>query len=200
MTVRAVVFDLGGVLIDWNPRYLYRDVFADDDEMEHFLGSVCTMEWHYQHDLGRPMAVTLPEHAARFPEYRDAIMLWGDENAMIGGSHADVVEVLRDVCARSVPCYALTNWPAETFPAARKRFEFLDWFEGILVSGEEGVGKPDHAVFRLLCERFDLDPQSTLFVDDTAGNIDAAHTLGFRTHRFRGAAELRSELTRLGIL
>ncbi len=200
MTIKAVVFDLGGVLIDWNPRYLYRDVFADLDEMEHFLGSVCTMEWHYQHDLGRPMSVTLPEHADRFPDYRDAIMMWDDENAMIGGAHDDVVAIVHELRDRSVPCYALTNWPAETFPAARRRFAFLEAFENILVSGEEGVAKPDPAIFQLVLDRFGLHAPATLFIDDSAGDVAAADALGFRTHLFRSAQQLRSELGRVGVL
>jgi 2-haloacid dehalogenase len=200
VTVEAVVFDLGGVLIDWNPRYLYRTVFADEAEMEHFLGTVCTLEWHFEHDRGRPMSESLPERAARFPEYRDAIMLWADENGMIGGAHGDVVAIVRELRDRSVPCYALTNWPSETFPAARDRFEFLAWFNGIVVSGEERIAKPDHAIFRLLCDRYDLDPESTLFVDDTEGNIDVAGSLGFVAHRFRSAEVLRAELVRLGLL
>jgi 2-haloacid dehalogenase len=198
--VRAVVFDLGGVLIDWNPRYLYRAVFADDDEMEYFLGNVCTLEWHFQHDRGRPMAESLPELAARFPQYRDQIMLWSDENGMIRDAHHDVVAVLHELVDRAVSCYALTNWPRETFPAARQRFEFLRWFAGIVVSGEERLSKPDPAIFRLLCDRYGLEPASTLFIDDHQANIDAAAALGFATHRFQSAETLNVELISLGLL
>jgi 2-haloacid dehalogenase len=200
LTVQAVVFDLGGVLIDWNPRYLYRDVFANDEEMEYFLGSVCTLEWHFQHDRGRPMAETLPELAARFPQYRDQIMLWSDENGMIRDAHHDVVAIVHELHDRHVPCYALTNWPNETFPAARERFAFFELFAGIVVSGEERISKPDHAIFRLLCDRYRLTPESTLFIDDHQANVDAAAQLGFVTHRFRNAEMLRMELRRLGVL
>lgn len=198
--VVAVVFDLGGVLIDWNPRHLYRDVFTGADEMEHFLGAVCTLEWHAQHDLGRPMARTLPEQAARFPEYREHIMLWANQDAMVGGAIPETVEILRRLRARLVPCFAVTNWPSESFARVRGRFEFLDWFDGIVVSGDERMAKPDPRIFRLLIDRYHLDPAATLFVDDSPVHCAAAAELGFRTHVFTSADELVADLEDLGLL
>jgi 2-haloacid dehalogenase len=200
MGIEAVVFDLGGVLIDWNPRHLYRAVFASEDEMERFLGSVCTLQWHYQHDLGQSMSVTLPEQAERFPEYRAQIMLWADQDAMVGGAVAGVVEVLRGLRARSVPCFAITNWPSESFSHVRDRFDFLGWFDGVVVSGEERVAKPDPRIFRLLLDRYGLDASSTLFIDDSPGHIAAAADIGFVTHVFHTADELTTTLVDLELL
>ena len=190
MAVEAVVFDLGGVLIDWNPRHLYRRVFAGEDEMERFLDSVCTLDWHYQHDLGRSMSVTLPELAERFPEYRAQIMLWANQDAMVDDAVAEVVDVLRRLRARSVPCFAITNWPSESFGSVRERFDFLGWFDGIVVSGEERIAKPDPRIFRILLDRYGLDARSTLFIDDSPGHVAVAAEIGFVTHVFRSAGEI----------
>lgn len=198
--VDAVVFDLGGVLIDWNPRHLYRSIFDDEDEMEAFLGSVCTMEWHYQHDLGRPMTETLPELIAQYPQHEAHILSWAREDEMIAGAIEPTVEILRELCARAVPCYALSNWPQESFTRQRDRFSFLTWFSGIVVSGAEGVAKPDPAIFGLLVDRYQLDPPSTLFIDDSPMHVEAARGIGMRVHRFTTAEVLRGELAALGLL
>jgi len=198
--IEAVVFDLGGVLIDWNPRHLYRDVFSGEAEMEHFLDTVCTLDWHYQHDLGRPMSDTLPALAAEFPDYHTQIMLWADQEAMVGGAISETVEVLRRLRARAVPCYAVTNWPGDSFARVRDRFDFLDWFDGIVVSGDERIAKPDPRIFHLLVDRYELDPGATLFVDDSPGHCAAAAELGFRTHVFTSAEALVAELAELGVL
>jgi 2-haloacid dehalogenase len=168
--------------------------------MERVLGSVCTLEWHYQHDLGRPMSVTVPELADRFPEYRAQIMLWADQEAMVGSAAADVVEILRRLRARPVPCFAITNWPSESFGHVRERFDFLGWFDGIVVSGEELVAKPDPRIFRLLIDRYGLESGSTLFIDDSPGHVAAAAAMGFVTHRFRTADELTTALRDLELL
>jgi 2-haloacid dehalogenase len=195
-----VVFDLGGVLIDWNPRHLYRSMFDNEDEMEAFLGSVCTMEWHYQHDLGRSMSETLPELVAQHPEHEAHILAWAREDEMIAGAIEPTVAILRELCDRSVPCYALSNWPHESFARQRDRFSFLAWFSGIVVSGSEGVAKPDPAIFRLLLDRYHLDPASTLFIDDSATHVRAACEVGMRVHRFTTAEALSRELAALGLL
>jgi len=198
--VDAVVFDLGGVLIDWDPRHLYCTVFATDEALEYFLGSVCSLEWHFQHDRGAPMSQTVPDLAARFPEYHDEIMRWTEQDAMIRGALDEVVELLRRLRTRSVRCFALTNWPAESFDRARERFPFLGWFDGIVISGEERIAKPEPAIFRRLLDRYGLDAQSTLFVDNSRENIDAAQTLGFQTHLFHTAGALAADLARRGLL
>ena len=167
MPVKAVVFDLGGVLIDWDPRYLYRKLLADEAAVEEFLATVCTMEWTLEHE--------------RWPE-------------MLGGDIPGAVELLAELRAAGVPLYALTNWSADTFGFARERFGFLGWFDGILVSGEERLVKPDPAIFELLAERFGLDPRETFYVDDSEVNVAAARELGFDAVSFTGPQRLRRDL------
>jgi len=197
-----VVFDLGGVLIDWDPRHLYRKLFSGDDAaMEHFLATVCTHEWHRHHDAGRPMAETtrlLIEQHPDKAELIDAFRLRAGE--MIGGAIGGTVEILGELHRAEVPLYALSNWPAETFPLARERFDFLDRFAGILISGDVAVIKPDPHIFALLAERFAIDPQHAVFIDDVEANTAAADRLGFHAIRFTGAAALRQELAALGLL
>ena len=195
MPVEAVVFDLGGVLIDWDPRYLYRKLLADEAAMEEFLATVCTPEWNAEQDRGRPFAEGVAELAGRHPEHAVAIAAYHERwPEMVAGDVPGTVEVLADLRAAGVPLYALTNWSAETFAITRPRFEFLDWFCGLLVSGEEGIAKPDPAIFRLLLDRFGLDPAATFFVDDSEANVATARELGIDAVRFTGPRRLRREL------
>ena len=200
--VEAVVFDLGGVLIDWNPRYLYRQLFdGDDAAMEAFLTGITTQEWNARQDGGRTWAEAVAELAERHPEQRDLIEAYRERwEEMLGGPIAGTVEVLRELRDAHVPLYALTNWSAETFPIARDRYEFLGWFQGVVVSGEVRLVKPDAAIFHHLMERFGLEAPSTLFIDDHEPNIGAARALGIQAIRFRDPAHLRTELTDLGLL
>jgi 2-haloacid dehalogenase len=199
--VRAVLFDLGGVLVDWDPRHLYRSVFADEAEMEWFLTEVCHPEWNETQDGGRPFAEGVAEAVARHPRYRAEIEAfharWPE---MLNGEVPGTVELLAALRQRRVPLYALTNWSAETYPVALERFGFLAWFDGVVVSGRERVRKPDPAIFRLVCERHDLDPATTLFVDDSDRNVAAARALGFRTHRFTDAGALADALAALDLV
>ncbi|HZT65307.1 MAG TPA: HAD family phosphatase [Acidimicrobiales bacterium] len=196
------MFDLGGVLVDWDPRHLYRALFGGDTAaMEHFLGHVCTHDWHYQHDLGRPMSETCAELAAAHPGQEPLIWAWRDRaEEMIGAPIEGTVEVLRKVRARGVPCYALSNWPLETFHLCRRRFGFLSLFDGIVISGEEGVAKPDPEIFRRLIGRYGLRPEATVFVDDHPAHVETAAGLGFRTIRYEGPRGLRRRLAELGLL
>jgi 2-haloacid dehalogenase len=193
--VEAVVFDLGGVLIDWDPRYLYRKLLADEGEVEEFLATVCTPEWNAEQDRGRPFAEGVAELVERHPAHAAAIAAYAERWAeMLGGELTGTVEVLAELRAAGMPVYALTNWSAETFGVARERFAFLDWFRGVLVSGEERLIKPDPRFFRLLVERFGLDPRATFYVDDSAANVAAARRLGFDAVRFTGPERLRRDL------
>jgi len=193
---KAVVFDLGGVLIDWDPRYLYRKLLADEAAVEEFLATVCTPEWNAEQDRGRPFAEGVAELAERHPEHAADIAAYHERwPEMLAGEVPGSVEVLADLRAAGVPLYALTNWAAETFAITRERFEFLDWFCGLLVSGEEGMTKPDPAIFRLLLDRFGLDPAATVFVDDSEANVAAARGLGIDAVRFTGPERLRRELS-----
>ncbi|HEV3463433.1 MAG TPA: HAD family phosphatase [Actinomycetota bacterium] len=195
MTTKAVVFDLGGVLIDWDPRYLYRKLLADEAAVEEFLTTVCTPEWNAEQDRGRPFAEGVAELVERYPAHAAAITAYHERwPEMLGGDIGGTVELLAELRAAGVPLYALTNWSAETFAIARERFQFLDWFDGVLVSGEERMIKPDPAIFQLMVERFGLDPGSTFYVDDSAANVEAAGRLGFDAVRFTSPGQLRRDL------
>jgi 2-haloacid dehalogenase len=195
VATKAVVFDLGGVLIEWDPRHLYRKLLADEAAVEEFLATVCTPEWNAELDRGRPFAEGVAELVERHPEHAAAIAAYHERwPEMVAGDIPGTVEVLAELRAAGVPLYALTNWSAETFAITRGRFEFLEWFDGLLVSGEERVTKPDPAIFQLLLDRFGLDPTATVFVDDSEANVAAARRLGFDAIRFTGHEELRREL------
>ena len=195
MAVKAAVFDLGGVLIDWDPRYLYRKLLAEEGEVEEFLATVCTPEWNAEQDRGRPFAEGVAELVGRHPAHAAAIAAFHERwPEMLGGDIPGAVELLAELRATGLPLYALTNWSAETFVVARERFAFLDWFDGLLVSGEERIIKPDPAIFELLLDRFGLDPGSTFYVDDSPANVAAAAALGLDAVRFTGPGRLRRDL------
>jgi 2-haloacid dehalogenase len=199
--VKAVVFDLGGVLIDWDPRYLYRKLLDDEAAVEEFLATVCTPEWNAEQDRGRPFAEGVAELVERHPVHAAAITAYHERwTEMLGGDIAGTVELLDELRDTGVPLYALTNWSAETFGIARERYQFLEWFDGVLVSGEERMIKPDPAIFRLLLDRFGLDPGAAFYVDDSPANVAAAGELGFDAVRFTGPEQLRRDLEARGLL
>ncbi len=197
-----VVFDLGGVLIDWDPRHLYRKLFAGDEAaMEHFLATVCTHEWHRHHDAGRSLAEGVRTLKDLHPDKAELIDAFGTrQGEMLAGSIAGAVEILKELRDRDVPLYALSNWPAETFPLARQRFDFLGWFHGIVVSGEISAIKPEPRIYEVLLERFAIDPLSAVFIDDVAVNAAAARAFGIHAIHFTTPAALRAELVALGLL
>jgi 2-haloacid dehalogenase len=198
--VRAAVFDLGGVVIDWNPRYLYRKLLDDEAAVERFLTEVCTQEWNAQQDVGRPWSEAVELLASDHPDQRDLIAAYRERwDEMLGGPIHNTVELLAELRATGLPLYALSNWSAETFPVARSRYRFLDWFEGIVISGEIGLSKPDPRIFRYLLDRYRLDAPSTVFVDDSELNVATARDLGMVGIRFTGARQLRGDLAALGL-
>ncbi len=197
----AAVFDLGGVLIDWNPRHLYRRLIPDEAEMERFVRDVVSAEWNLEHDRGRPFDDGIALLTRRHPDQAELIAAFRDRwPEMLGGPIQPTVDVLAELRDAGVRLLALTNWSAETFVHAPPRFPFLAWFESIIVSGEEGLVKPDPAIFRLLVERHGLEPDRTVFVDDLEANVVAAAALGFVAVRFSNAAALRRDLVGLGLL
>jgi 2-haloacid dehalogenase len=199
--VQAAVFDLGGVLIDWNPRYLYRKLLADDPAVEAFLTEICTQEWNAEQDLGRPWSEAVETLAREHPEERALIAAYRERwEEMLGGPIDESVALLAELRASGLPLFALSNWSAETFPIALSRYSFLDWFTGIVISGEVRLAKPDPHVFRHLLDRFGLDAVSTVFVDDSRRNVEAAAELGMIAIEFRDASQLRVELSALGAL
>jgi 2-haloacid dehalogenase len=197
-----VVFDLGGVLIDWDPRHLYRKLFADDEAaIEHFLANVCTHAWNRCQDAGRSFAEGARLLKAEHPDKAELIDAYGARfDEMMAGPIAGSLEILAELRDRDTPLYALSNWSAETYPPAFDRFEFLRWFRGILVSGEVKVIKPDPRIFELLLERFAIDPLSTIFIDDVEANAAAARRFGIHAIHFTNPTALRAELAALGLL
>ncbi|HLN40896.1 MAG TPA: HAD-IA family hydrolase [Acidimicrobiales bacterium] len=195
--IRAVVFDVGGVLVDWDPRYLYRTMIADEEAMERFLTEVCTLEWHAQHDLGASYEDTIPALAAAHPQWAHEVRAWGERFVeMYGGVFEGTVALLADLRRRRLPLIASTNWGAQSWAQAKARYGFLRWFDGALVSGEVGVAKPDPAFFDLLVDTFGLQPAETFYIEDNLVNLKAAAQRGFVTHHFVSSQTLAAELRR----
>lgn len=196
---KTVVFDLGGVLVDWDPRYLYRTLMPSEAEVERFLTEVATPEWNAAQDVGRTWAEAVETLSAQFPEHADLIAAY-DERWLetIRGDIPGTVEILGQLRAAGTPLYALTNWSAEKFPLARERFGWLAWFEGIVVSGEEQVVKPDPRIYRILLDRHGLDPAATVFIDDSRPNVEAAAAVGITALHFTSPQGLRDDLDGLG--
>lgn len=198
--VEAVVFDIGGVLLDWSPRHFYRELGVDEARIDHLLTSVCTPEWNGELDRGRPFAEACADLAARHPDDADLIHAWRRQDEMVFGEIPGVADIVRDLQRRGVPLFLLTNMPADVFAARRARYDVLSLFSGAVVSGEEGVLKPDPAIFDIVATRFTLDRPRTLFVDDSAANVAAATACGIHGVLFHDASTLRVELTAAGLL
>jgi 2-haloacid dehalogenase len=198
----TVVFDLGGVLIDWDPRYLYRKLFdGDDAAMEDFLANVCSPCWNDQQDAGRTFAEACALLKVSHPKEAQLIDAWFERyDEMLGGEIPGSVEILTELKDRGVALYALSNWSAETFPFAVKRFKWLSWFRGILLSGEVRLLKPDPRIFKVFIERFGIDPARSIYIDDRSGNVQAAVETGMRGILFTDSGSLRRELTSSGLI
>jgi 2-haloacid dehalogenase len=199
--ITTVTFDLGGVLIDWDPRYLARTLFDDEAEMEAFLAEVTTPAWNAEQDAGRTWVEAVESLAAEHPERRPLIeayhLRWPET---LGDAIQGTVDILAELRGAGIRLLALSNWSAETFPVARERYPFLGWFEGIVISGEVKAAKPDERIFRVLIDRHGVEPAETLFVDDNEPNVAAAAALGFATVRFTDPPALRAVLEQLGVL
>lgn len=200
--ITAVVFDLGAVLVDWNPEYLYSKLIPDPDERRVFLGEVCTLEWNYAMDGGLSVRDEVAKLAAQHPEHADLINAWWDRwSEMLGDEIPGTREIAERISASGMPLYALTNWSAETWPLGLARFPFLgELFDGIVVSGDEGVAKPDPRLFAILNDRYSLDPATTVFIDDSPTNVAAATALGYQAHLFTSANDLEVWLRELDVL
>jgi 2-haloacid dehalogenase len=200
--IDTVIFDLGGVLIDWNPRHLYRKLFDDDvDAMERFLAEVCTQEWNLKQDAGRSWDDAVADAVARHPQHAVHIRAYRDRwEETLGGAIDGTVALLDELRSRPLRLLALTNWSAETFPIGQRHFPFLDWFEGVVVSGVEKLIKPDRAIYELLLRRYGVAAERAVFIDDSKANVDGARHAGLHAIHFRDAAGLRRELRALGVL
>jgi len=197
-----VVFDIGGVLIDWDPRHLYRKLFpADEPAMEHFLANVCTHEWNRGQDAGRSFAEGARLLKLQHPDKTELIDAYGARfDEMMPGPIAGTVEIVAELHQRDTPLYVLSNFSAETFPAALERFDFLRWFRGLVISGEVGVIKPDPRIYKIMLARFAIDPHRTVYIDDVAANAEAARPFGIHGIHFTTPGALREELVRLALL
>ncbi len=198
----TVIFDFGGVLIDWNPRHLYRKLFAGDEAaMEDFLATVCNSAWNIQQDGGRPIAEATRLLTLAHPHHAELIAaFYGRFDEMMPGPIEGTVAILAELRERGVPLYGLTNFSAETYPRTLARFPFIGWLRGVIVSGEHGVVKPDPAIYRLLVDRFGIDPLSAVFIDDVKRNAEGAEAVGIKGIHFTDPDELRAELVGLALL
>lgn len=199
---QAIVFDLGGVLIDWNPRNLYRKMFNGDERaMEKFLAEVCTSEWNAKQDEGRSFAEATAELVARHPDQESYIRAWFDRwPEMIAGTIKGTVEIIMELKEAQHRLYALSNWSGETYPLARGKFAFFDWFDHIVISGEVKMVKPNRDIFDHLLQKAERRAEECIFIDDSLRNVNAANEFGFDAIHFRSSEELRVELSNRGIL
>lgn len=200
--IDTIIFDLGGVLIDWNPEYVYREVFnGDQQKIDWFLNTICTHEWNVEQDAGRSIQKATELLVAQYPEYEEWIRIFYDRwEDMLGGTIPETVTLLNKLKqANNHRLYALTNWSAETFPVALQRYEFLQHFEGILVSGEEKTVKPFPKIYEILLERYQINPLLSVFIDDNLENVEVAKKFGIKGVHFKSTQQLREELTNLGV-
>ncbi|MDO6434448.1 HAD family phosphatase [Flavitalea sp. BT771] len=200
-TIDTVVFDLGGVLVDWNPDYLYKEIFPGEEERKWFLSNICTLDWNEEQDAGRTLKEGTEYLVRKYPEHEKYIRMYYDRwKEMLGGPIHETVEIFRHLKEKSkVRLYALTNWSAETFPIALELYEFLHWFDGRLVSGAEKIRKPSPDIYKLLIRRFDIDPSRAVYVDDNLRNVTPAKALGFYGIHFQSPGQFRQELEQLGV-
>ena len=203
MPVKTIIWDLGGVLIDWQPTYVFDErYFESPAKRDYFFQQVCTSDWNENQDAGYPIAQATAEKIAEHPEWESAIRdFYGRWEEMLGGPISDTVEIFRALRATGhYKFYALTNWSAETFPIALDRYDFLHWFDGRIVSGEEKTRKPFREIYELILSRFNLDASETLFIDDNLRNIKAAEDCGIACIHFQSPDLLINELKNFGIM
>ncbi|QCX53712.1 HAD family phosphatase [Elizabethkingia sp. JS20170427COW] len=200
MNIKNIVFDFGGVLMDWNPRYLYKEIFSNEDEMEYFLNNIATLSWNMEQDRGRSLQEATEILQKQYPKYSKEIALYyGEWPKMLKGAFEKNVELLYRLHEK-FPTYGLTNWSAETFPYAYEHYPFFKLFKGIVVSGEEKLIKPDEAIYKVFLSRYELNANECLFIDDNLHNIEAAQKLGFATTHLPEGEDLEIHLKNLELL
>lgn len=198
--IDTLLFDIGNVLVTWDPRHLYRHTFATADELETFLADVCPPSWNHEMDLGKPFDQAIAERQRMFPRHAALIGRWqSDWEHMLGDEIAEMVALLPALERAGYRLFALTNWSAETFPVARRRYPWLQYFQHIVVSGDVGLAKPDARIFELALMRADRRPPQVLFIDDSAGNVEAAASLGIHAIQFRSASQCVAALRQAGV-
>lgn len=202
MHFNTIIFDLGGVLIDWNPSYVFDKLFNNEQKKKHFFEKICTSDWNEQQDAGRPLKEATEILVAQYPEWKDYIeAYYGRWEEMLGGPIPETVDILRAIREKEkYKLYDLTNWSAELFPIALERYDFLHWFDGRVVSGEEKTRKPFPEFYKILVDRFHINPAKALFIDDNARNVQGAESLGIKSIRFESPQQLKRELENLRII
>jgi len=199
--ISTIIFDLGGVLIDWNPEYVFREVIKDEEKRRFFFENICTHDWNVEQDAGRSIAeateLLINEHPDWAPEIRAYYGRWEE---MLGGPIPDTVDLLRELRDKGKHrLLALTNWSNETFPVALARYDFLQWFDGIVVSGDEKTRKPFADIYEILLDRYDVQPEASIFIDDSLKNVEGAEIVGINGVHFQNAQALRETLVEWGV-
>ncbi|MEP6950814.1 MAG: HAD family phosphatase [Ginsengibacter sp.] len=200
--ITTIIFDLGGVLIDWNPRYVYRTIFDSEEKIDWFFENICTNEWNENQDAGRSLNEATEELVAKYPEHAMEIRAYYDRwEEMLGGPVHETVEILRKLKeTKKYKIYALTNWSAETFPVALERYDFLHWFDGIVMSGEERTRKPFPEIYQVLLDRFKINSSEAVFIDDSLRNIKGAEDMGIAGIHFKTPRQLLQDLKQSQII
>ena len=200
--INTVIFDLGGVLINWNPEHLYKKIFTHEKDMRFFLDTVCTKEWNENQDAGYPLVQATNDLINKFPKYKDEINAYYTRwKEMFGDYNAQTVSILEKIhLQKKHRLLALTNWSAETFYPAKDSYPFLNYFEGIVVSGDEKIKKPDYKIYQILLDRYNVHAKESVFIDDALENTEAAKDLGFHTIYFKSASQMETELQNIEVL
>ena len=201
--ISTIIFDLGGVLIDWNPEYVYLKEFRGNRaKMDWFLNHICAWDWNVNQDAGYPLAKATEDRIALFPEHKELIeMYYGRWEEMLGYAHDDTLSILKSLVDNpNYRVYALTNWSGETWPKAIAKFPWLEWFEGILVSGDEGMRKPFPEIYELILSRYNINREEAVFIDDSEKNIDGCEAVGIKGIHFTDADGLEDRLKELGVM
>nr|WP_067053410.1 HAD family phosphatase [Mucilaginibacter sp. L294] len=200
--INTIIFDLGAVLVDWNPHYLYRNLFTDEQEMKDFLANITTPDWNEEQDAGRSLQEATDLLVQQHPHHEANIRaFYGRWDEMLGDAIEGTVEIFKQLKnSGKYKIYALTNWSAETFPVALNRYDFLNWFDGIVVSGTEKMRKPNPAFYQLLLDRYHAKASEALFIDDNLRNVLAAQKLGINSIHFSSAEQLKAELESKSII
>ena len=201
MPINTIIFDLGNVLIDWNPEYVFKTVIPDEDKRRYFFENICTHDWNVEQDAGRTLHEATETLVAEFPDWETEIRAYyGRWVEMLGGSIEGSVSILKDLIAHpDYRVYALTNWSNETFPIALGMFDFLHWFEGIVVSGDEKTRKPFADIYETLLKRYGVTPHEAVFIDDSLKNVHGAEALGIKGIHFQSPEQLKESLKKLGV-
>ncbi len=202
MKFKSIIWDLGNVLIDWNPSYVYDTLIPDEERKAHFFQHICTMDWNEQQDAGYSIQKATEELVLKHPEWKEYIeAYYGRWEEMLGGPIEGTVEIFKELKENTqIKHYALTNWSHELFPTALRLYPFLHWFDGRVVSGEEGMRKPDTAFYKILLNRYYLRADESLFIDDNLRNVKAAEALGITSIHFQSPVQLRNQLKEFQLL